>query len=687
MERRALVTGAASGIGAACVRRLASDGVEVVAVDADADGLRELGPGVHTVVADLAELDRLADLPHDVDILVNNAGVQHVAPIEQFPPDRFGHILRLMLESPFRLIRQSLPHMYGRGWGRIVNISSVHGLRASPFKSAYVAAKHGLEGLSKVVALEGAPHGVTSNCINPAYVRTPLVTAQLADQAGDARHHRGRGAGQDPARAGRGEAADRAGRGSRAAECALRPGLGLAHRDVPGSRWRLDRPLARSEGDPPMATMTETPKRTPIARVVGASLVGTTVEWYDFFLYGVAASVVFGDLFFPKGEALTGTLLSFATFAVGFFARPIGGVIFGHYGDRIGRKKLLVLSLLLMGVATFAIGLLPTYAQVGALAPILLTVLRLIQGFALGGEWGGAVLIVSEHGSAERRGYWASWPQAGAPAGQLIANGVLAALAAFQSDAAFDSWGWRIPFLLSAVLVFIGLWVRLRVEESPLFKQAQANQGDRPERMPFVEVITRYPREVLTAMGARMAENVSYYIFTIVIATYVKEQLGLGKSFALNAVLIGAAVHFCAIPLWGALSDRVGRKPVYLIGAVGVGIWGFVFFGLVDTKNFAAAVLAVVVGLVLHGAMYGPQSAFFTELFGTRVRYSGVSAGYQISSIIAGGLAPFIAVALLKAYDSGFAISVYVAACAVISVIAVLSYGETRQRDLRTIDR
>jgi metabolite-proton symporter len=433
-----------------------------------------------------------------------------------------------------------------------------------------------------------------------------------------------------------------------------------------------------------MTTTTETPTRTPLRRVVGASLVGTTVEWYDFFLYGVAASVVFGDLFFPKGEALTGTLLSFATFAVGFFARPIGGVIFGHYGDRIGRKKLLVLSLLMMGVATFAIGLLPTYAQVGALAPVLLTVLRLVQGFALGGEWGGAVLIVSEHGSAERRGYWASWPQAGAPAGQLIANGVLAALAAFQSDAAFDSWGWRIPFLLSAVLVFIGLWVRLRVEESPLFKQAQARQDTSP-RLPFVEVITRYPREVLTAMGARMAENVSYYIFTIVIATYVKEQLGLGKSFALNAVLIGAAVHFCAIPLWGTLSDRIGRRPVYLIGAVGVGVWAFAFFGLVDTKSFAAAVLAVVVGLVLHGAMYGPQSAFFSELFGTRVRYSGVSAGYQISSIIAGGLAPFIAVALLKAYDSGFAIALYVAGCAAISVIAVLSYGETRQRDLRTV--
>ncbi|QNE18334.1 MHS family MFS transporter [Kribbella qitaiheensis] len=432
------------------------------------------------------------------------------------------------------------------------------------------------------------------------------------------------------------------------------------------------------------STETAATTRTPIARVVGASLIGTTVEWYDFFLYGVAASVIFGDLFFPKGEQLTGTLLSFATFAVGFFARPIGGVVFGHFGDRLGRKNLLVLSLLMMGAATFAIGLLPTYAQVGALAPVLLTLLRLIQGFALGGEWGGAVLIVSEHGDPKRRGFWSSWPQAGAPAGQLIANGVLAGLAAFQDDAAFDKWGWRIPFLLSAVLVLVGLWVRLRIEESPLFKEARAKQ-EPTDKLPFVEVITKYPREVLTAMGARMAENVSYYIFTIVIATYAKEHLKLDKSFALNAVLIGAAIHFCAIPLWGALSDRIGRKPVYLFGAIGVGIWAFVFVALVNTKNFALAALAVTVGLILHGAMYGPQASFFTELFGTRVRYSGVSVGYQLASIIAGGLAPFIAIALLKAYDSGFAISIYVAVCAVISIVAVTSYGETSRRDLTTL--
>ncbi|MFZ5869907.1 MAG: MFS transporter [Actinomycetota bacterium] len=431
-----------------------------------------------------------------------------------------------------------------------------------------------------------------------------------------------------------------------------------------------------------------TPARTPIAKVVGASLVGTTVEWYDFFLYGVAASLVFGQVFFPEGDELTGTLLSFATFAVGFVARPVGGVVFGHFGDRLGRKKLLVLSLLMMGVATFAIGLLPTYAQVGAVAPVLLTVLRLVQGFALGGEWGGAVLIVSEHGDKSRRGFWASWPQAGAPGGQLLANGVLALLAAFQSPEAFLSWGWRIPFLLSAVLVFVGLYVRLQVEESPVFAEAQRRAEQRAaltgekESLPILQVLRRYPREVLTAMGARFAENVSYYIFTIVIMTYLVTRYETPKSFVLNAVLIGAVVHFATIPMWGALSDRIGRRPVYLLGAAGVAVWGFVFFALIDTQSFPLTVLAVVVGLLFHGAMYGPQSAFFSELFGTKVRYSGVSVGYQLSSILAGGLAPIIATALLARYGSGLAIAVYLAACGALSLVAVGSYHETRHREL-----
>lgn len=421
-------------------------------------------------------------------------------------------------------------------------------------------------------------------------------------------------------------------------------------------------------------------------------MLGTTVEWYDFFLYGVAAAIVFPAVFFPDADPVAGTLLSFGTFAIGFIARPLGGLVFGHYGDKIGRKKLLVVSLMMMGVSTFLIGLLPGYATIGLAAPLLLVLLRLIQGFALGGEWGGAVLIVSEHGDPKRRGFWASWPQAGAPAGQLLANGLLALLAVVQSEAAFQDWGWRIPFLLSAILIGIGLYVRLSVEESPVFRQAQeraaAAAAERTDgttakdSMPILEVFRRYPREVVTAMGARFAENVSYYIFTIVISTYMTQQFGLPSSFVLGAVLIGAAVHVVTIPLWGAVSDRVGRRPVYVFGAAGVGLWAFAFFALLNTESFALTALAVVVGLVLHGAMYGPQAAFLSELFGTKVRYSGVSIGYQLASVAAGGLAPIISVALLSAFGTGYAIAAYVAASSVLTLVAVLSYRETRDRDL-----
>ena len=427
---------------------------------------------------------------------------------------------------------------------------------------------------------------------------------------------------------------------------------------------------------------------TNIVKVVAASMAGTTVEWYDFFLYGVAAALVFPAVFFPTGDATAGTLASLATFAIGFVARPVGGLVFGHYGDKIGRKKLLVISLLMMGVSTFAIGLLPSYATIGVAAPLLLVALRLVQGFALGGEWGGAVLIVSEHGDPARRGYWASWPQAGVPFGQLLANALLFVLAAVQSEEAFLSWGWRIPFLASAVLVLIGLYVRLAVEESPVFKEAQAraaqraSEGVEEKQMPILEVFRRYPREVFTAMGARFAENVSYYIFTIVITTYATARLGLSSSFVLGAVLIGAGVHLVTIPIWGAVSDRYGRKPVYLFGAVGVGLWAFAFFALVDTRNFWLITLAIVGGLLFHGAMYGPQAAFLSELFGTRVRYSGVSIGYQLASIVAGGIAPLVAVYLYTTFDSGYAVAVYVALTAVVTIVAVGTYGETRMRDL-----
>jgi metabolite-proton symporter len=443
---------------------------------------------------------------------------------------------------------------------------------------------------------------------------------------------------------------------------------------------------------PMSSPATAPPQPSNLRRIVAASLIGTTIEWYDFFLYGSAAALVFNKLFFPDSDPLVGTLLSFLTYAVGFAARPIGALVFGHYGDRLGRKKLLVLSLLLMGGATFAIGLMPTHATIGSAAPVLLTVLRLVQGFALGGEWGGAVLLVSEHGDAKRRGFWASWPQTGAPAGQLLATGVLAALTALMSDAAFLSWGWRIPFLLSGVLVIVGLWIRLSVDESPVFKAALAKAEERKaqdgqvEKMPVVAVLRHHWRDVLIAMGARMAENISYYVITAFILVYATTAVELSKQTALNAVLIASAVHFVVIPAWGALSDRIGRRPVYLIGAIGVGAWMFPFFALIDTASFGSLLLAVTVGLVLHGAMYAPQAAFFSEMFATRMRYSGASIGAQFSSVAAGAPAPLIATALLADFGSSTPISLYVIAAALLTVVAILCARETRDSDLTALD-
>ncbi|MGW2470076.1 MFS transporter [Streptomyces bauhiniae] len=437
------------------------------------------------------------------------------------------------------------------------------------------------------------------------------------------------------------------------------------------------------------ADHTAPPPPAKLPRIVAASLIGTTIEWYDFFLYGSAAALVFNKLFFPDSDPLVGTLLAFVTYAAGFAARPLGALVFGHFGDRLGRKKLLVLSLLLMGGATFAIGLLPTHATIGTAAPVLLTALRLVQGFALGGEWGGAVLLVSEHGDARRRGFWASWPQTGAPAGQLLATGVLSLLTATLSDDAFTAWGWRIPFLLSGVLVVVGLWIRLSVDESPVFKQAlaraEARQGEAAEKLPLVSVLRHQWREVLIAMGARLAENISYYVITAFILVYATTAADVSKQTALNAVLIGSAVHFAVIPAWGALSDRVGRRPVYLFGAAGVGLWIFPFFALVDAGTFGRLVLAVVVGLILHGAMYAPQAAFFAEMFATRVRYSGASIGAQFSSVAAGAPAPLIATALLAEYGSATPIALYVIGAVLLTLVAVGVAHETRDRDLADV--
>ncbi|MGZ5370740.1 MFS transporter [Aeromicrobium sp.] len=440
-----------------------------------------------------------------------------------------------------------------------------------------------------------------------------------------------------------------------------------------------------------MTAQTETieaPPKSSIQKVVFASLIGTAVEWYDFFLYGSAAALVFGTLFFPESDPLTATMLAFGTYALGFVARPLGGVVFGHFGDKVGRKKMLVVALFVMGIATVGIGLLPTYASIGIAAPLLLLACRLLQGFAVGGEWGGAVLMAAEHGDPEHRGFWASWPQAGVPLGNLLATGVLFILAAVQSDATFEAWGWRIPFLLSAVLVFIGLWVRMTLEESPVFEEAKseiADKGETSTHMPLFEVIKNYPKEVLIAMGMRMAENISYYIFTIVVLAYAKEYLEVSTDLILKMLLIAAAFQFFLIPALGALSDRIGRRPMYMTGAIGVGVWSFFFFGLIDTMEPGKVLLAIVVGLFFHSLMYAPQAAFFSELFGTSVRYTGASVGYQLASIFAGALAPIIALQLLGSVEekNTTAVAIYVSIASVISVVAVLFAKETAKTSLR----
>ena len=424
--------------------------------------------------------------------------------------------------------------------------------------------------------------------------------------------------------------------------------------------------------------------RTPLRRVVMASLVGTTIEWYDFFLYGSAAALVFNRLFFPEYDPLTGTLLAFATYALGFVARPVGGIVFGHFGDRIGRKRLLMLSLVLMGVATVLIGLMPTYAQIGVWAPILLILLRLIQGFAVGGEWGGAVLMAAEHGDAARRGFWASWPQAGVPAGNLLAAGVLALMAGVQDEADFLEWGWRVPFLLSAVLVVVGWYIRNRVSESRLFEEAM-DEAEVPPKLPAIDVLRERPKAVLLGAGLRWGENISYYVLTVFSLTYLVDVAAESRSLALNALLIGAGVQFFAIPLFARLSDVVGRRPVYAFGGLGLAAWSFAFFPMLGSGNHLAIYAALVVGLVLHGAMYGPQAAFITELFPTRIRYSGVSIAYQLTAIAAGSLAPIIALWLYQRSDSALPVAIYLGASCAISGVSALLARETRGVELAEI--
>jgi metabolite-proton symporter len=433
-----------------------------------------------------------------------------------------------------------------------------------------------------------------------------------------------------------------------------------------------------------MTSTDHTSERSSIRQVVAASFIGTTIEWYDFFLYGTAAALVFNKLFFPKADPSSGTLLALATYGVGFAARPFGGIIFGHFGDRVGRKTMLVLSLLIMGVATFLIGLMPTYAAIGIWAPILLVVLRIAQGIGVGGEWGGAVLMSVEHAPRGRRGFFGSWPQMGVPAGLFLSTVVFLIVQEVTSDEAFLSWGWRVPFLLSSILIVIGMFVRLRLYESPAFQRVKDTGTEAP--MPILDVLRKYPREVLLAMGMRIAENGTFYILTVYVLVYGTEELGLPKSTMLWGVVIAALLGLAVIPWYGSLSDRVGRRPLYLGGALFSLVFAFPFFLLVNTKTALLIWLAIVLGVnVGHDLMYGPQGAYFAELFGTRVRYSGASLGYQLASVFAGGFAPLVAAALLKVWGWP-AVAAYMAVMAAITVVATWLASETYQSDIDADD-
>ncbi|HEX3261041.1 MAG TPA: MFS transporter [Pseudonocardia sp.] len=408
--------------------------------------------------------------------------------------------------------------------------------------------------------------------------------------------------------------------------------------------------------------------RTQRRRAIVASTVGTTVEWYDFFLYGTAAALIFPKLFFPGNDPSSGILLAFGTQFVGFAARPIGAAIFGHYGDRIGRKATLVSTLLIMGISTALIGVLPVYATIGIAAPLLLTLLRLIQGAAVGGEWGGSVLIAMEWGESHRRGFTASWPQLGVPMGLLLSTGMIQIFSAI-SGPSFDTWGWRIPFLLSLVLVGIGLYVRLKVLESPEFSQVREKQT--VAKLPVVEAFRTQWREILASAFVRMSEQAPFYLFITFVLTYGTAHLKLSRGSLLNDTLVAAAVGLVSVPLFGHLSDKIGRRTMYGIGIACVALFAFPYFGLLNTTEPGLVLLAIVLSLVFHDMQYGPQAALIAESFGTNIRYSGAGLGYQLASVIAGGPAPLIAAAILAATGSSTGISIYILICCALSAVAL----------------
>src|SRR5882724_802365 len=400
-------------------------------------------------------------------------------------------------------------------------------------------------------------------------------------------------------------------------------------------------------------------------RAVVASTVGTTIEWYDFFLYGTLAALVFPKVFFPGSAPAVGVLASYASLFVGFLARPAGAAIFGHFGDRVGRKATLVTTLLLMGVATTLIGLLPGYASIGIAAPILLTLLRIVQGIGVGGEWGGSVLMSMEWGESGRRGLMASLPQLGVPLGLLLSTGVVQIVSALSGPAFATGWAWRVPFLLSVVLIGLGLWVRLRVPESPDFAEVQRSRT--VERHPVWTALRNHPREILTSAFVRLSEQAPFYLFITFVLTYGTQELGLSRGQLLVDTMVAAAVGLLSVPLFGHLSDRFGRRLVYGIGVVATGLFAFPYFGLLETRSAGLVLLAIVVSLVVHDVQYGPQAALIAESFGANVRYSGAGLGYQLASVIAGGPAPLIAAGILTATGSSTGISWYIVGCSVVS--------------------
>jgi MFS family permease len=417
-----------------------------------------------------------------------------------------------------------------------------------------------------------------------------------------------------------------------------------------------------------------------LRKAVIASTIGTTIEWYDFFLYGTAAGLVFGKLYFPNEAPLAATLAAFGTYFVGFAARPVGAAIFGHYGDRIGRKATLIATLLCMGIATFLIAFVPTYETIGIWGAVALTVLRALQGIGVGGEWGGSVLLAMEwsrtHG---QRGLVASWPQFGVPAGLLLSTLAVLAFSTWSGDQ-FTVWGWRIPFALSIILVGIGLWIRLGILETPVFQKLVDN--NKIEKAPLTEVIKKQPREIILSALLRMSEQAPFYIFTAFVFAYTVGTLKMDRNFILAAVMAAAVVSFVTIPLSGHISDRIGRRKMYLIGVVAIGLYGFLYFGMLGTAIPSAVFIAIVISLIPHDIQYGPQAALIAEAFTPRLRYSGSSLGYQLASIIAGGPAPIIATWLFATYKTGYAIAIFIAACAVISAVATAFMPDYTGQDI-----